>query len=137
MASPSALLKIPDVQQPELLDALHQNSKFFFFFFFKLGGELLSIVVVSVVHQWESVMTIYIYLYPCPFEPPSPSTPIPPLSVITECQAGLPVSRAASHQLLMLRMTVYRCQCYFSICPTFSFASCCPQVRSLRRLLHF
>lgn len=32
---------------------------------------------------------LFIYLYPCPFEPPSPSTPIPPLWVITECQAEL------------------------------------------------
>ena len=76
MASPPALLKIPNVQQPELLR--HQNSKFSLSFFF-FSWRLIAFHCGGLYCTSMGISHDYIYLYPCPFEPPSPSTPIPPL----------------------------------------------------------
>ena len=40
---------------------------------------------------YNEVNQLYVYLYPLPLGPPSPPTPFPPIQVITEHRAELPV----------------------------------------------
>ena len=86
---------------------------------------LYYVVLVSVVQQHASALSTYTHThththtYISPASWASSSTPISPLSGITEHQAELPVLHS-SFPLAILHMVVYIFQCCSSISPTLS-----------------
>ena len=64
------------------------------FYFLTEGYLLYNVVLFSAIQQCKSVIILYIYMYIYTYLSPPPFAslplPIPPLQVITGCQAGLP-----------------------------------------------
>ena len=87
-------------------------SLFFFLFSFLIGRKLFcNVLLVSAAKQHKPAKIIHLSPPSWASSPP----PIPPLWVITEHQAGLPVLQSTfpSHQLPLLHMLVYICQWCF------------------------
>ena len=76
---------------------------------------------------YNKVNQLYVYMYP---HIPSllrfpPTLPIPPLQVVTKHRADLPLCyAAASHQLSILHLVVYLCQCYSLTSPQLPLPPC-------------
>ena len=83
---------------------------------------LYSIVLVSAVQQRKS---------PFPLEPPSHAPPIPPIQVITEQRAELPVPFRSFPLAISFAHGCVYVSASLSIHATLSFPAVCPQVRSL------
>ena len=98
-------------------------------------------MLYSAIQQCKSAISICIYrqidiyVSPLPLKPPSPSHPVPPLQVITECQAGLPMLYSSFHQLSTLHMTVSMSVLLSQFIPP-SFSLLCPQIPSLHLCLY-
>ena len=93
---------------------------------------LYNIVLVSAVQQCESVMALYIYPLP-----PTPSQlPIPPLYIVTDHQAGLPVLYSNFPLFVyFIHNSVYMSMILCQFVPP-QLPLLCAQVHSLHLRLH-
>ena len=98
----------------------------FFIFCFLIDKKLLyNFVLVSVVQYCESVIS-YMYILSL-LSLPFPN-PIPSIQVITVCEAGLLLCSATPHQLSIICMIIYICQCHFLNQSHSHLTPLCPQV---------
>ena len=114
-----------------------QHSKSFFFFFLTSLLEYNCFTMLCQFLLYNKVNQLYVYIHP---HIPAllrllPILPIPPLQVVTEHRADradLPSDAAASHQLSILHLVVYICQCYCLTSSKFTL----PPPRVLKSILY-